>query len=387
MKFREFFLVAAEESANQYASRLIEVFQKDLNLQDVRFSGIGFSKLKEKNFHHVFNAQELSVMGILEVLRKWKTIRKAFVISVDYILKNKPNAVILIDFGGFNLRLAAEIKKKSPETKILYFISPKLWAWGSKRALKVKAFIDEMYVIHPFEVEFYKKWGVRARFVGHPLLQELRSNFSDLFWVNREKEKEGFLKNQRILGVMLGSRPSEISRHKEPFCKTIRFLKEKNKDLKIAFIIPPSKTKDFFKKELKDLNVEYKILQSDDPMEKIALCDLCLVASGTATLQVGLLGIPMAIGYIMNPITMFFAKTFVKDVKYAGLVNIIKDQEISKEFLQGDFKPKVVAAYLNDLLSNKEFYEDTKKELLTLKKELGTQNVYERLKDELLKFL
>ncbi len=387
MKSREFFLVAGEESANQYATKLIEVFQKDSNVEDVKFSGVAFHKLKEKNFYNVFNAQELCVMGTLEVLKKWKTIRKAFLVSTDYILKNKPSAVILIDFGGFNLKLAEEIKKKSPETKIVYFISPKLWAWGAKRALKIKAFIDEMYVIHPFEVDFYKKWGVNAKFVGHPLLQDLRSDFNNPSWINKEKENEGFLKNQKILGVMLGSRPSEINRHKEPFCKTIKLLKEKNKELEVAFIIPPSKTKEFFKKELKDLNIEYKILQSNDPMEKISLCDLCLVASGTATLQVGLLGIPMAIGYIMNPITMFLAKTFVKGVKYAGLVNIIKNQEICKEFLQGDFKPQAVAVYLNNLLSNKEHYEDTRKKLLTLKKELGAKNTYERLKNELLKFL
>ncbi len=380
-------MVAAEESANQYASRLIESFQEDPSLQDVKFSGIGFSGLKEKKFHHVFSAERLSVMGALEVLQKWKTVKAAFAASIDYIVENKPSAVLLIDFGGFNLKLAAEIKKKSPETKILYFISPKLWAWGAKRALKVKAFVDKMYVIHPFEVDFYKKWGVEATFVGHPLLQELRADFKKPEWVESEKEKAGFLKAQRVIGLMLGSRPSEINRLKEPFSKTVRILKETNPDLGVALIIPPSKKKSFYEEELKDAGFEYQILQSNEPMEKIALCDICLVASGTATLQVGLLGIPMAIGYEMNPITMFLAKTFVKGIKYAGLVNIIKGREISKEFLQGDLNPSAMAAYLNNLLSDEEFYKETQKELLSLKAELGAENTYERLKSELVKFI
>ncbi len=380
-------MVAAEESANQYASKLIESFQEDPALKDIKFSGIGFSGLKDKNFNQMFDAERLSVMGALEVIQKWRTVKEAFSASIDYILKNKPSAVLLIDFGGFNLKLAAEIKKKSPETKILYFISPKLWAWGAKRALKVKKFVDEMYVIHPFEVDFYKKWGVEATFVGHPLLQELREEFKDSEWVCGEKEKSGFLKEQKVLGLMLGSRPSEIKRLKEPFLQTVRILKESNPELGVALIIPPSKKKSFYEKELKEAGFEYKILQSNDPMEKIALCDLCLVASGTATLQVGLLGIPMAIGYIMNPITMFLAKTFVTGIKYAGLVNIIKGREISKEFLQKDLKPTAMAEYLNKLLSDKEFYVETQKELLSLKAELGAENTYERLKSELVKFV
>lgn len=387
MKSRELFLVAAEESANQYAFKLIESFRTDAKLQDVKFSGIGFEGLKESNFNIVFNAERLSVMGAFEVLQKWKTLKEAFSLSIDYIVKNQPSAVLLIDFGGFNLKLAAEIKKKSPNTKVLYFISPKLWAWGAKRALKVKASVDEMYVIHPFEVDFYKKWGVEAKFVGHPLLQELKEDFSDPKWVAEQKLKEGFKKEQRILGVMLGSRPSELSKHARPFCEAISLLKKKHAGLGVAFIIPPSNKRESYDETLKDVEFEYKIFQSKAPMEKIALCDVCLVASGTATLQVGMLGIPMAIGYRMNPITMFLAKIFVKGIKFAGLVNIIKGREISKEFLQNDLEPEAISVYLDKLLSDDKFYKETQADLLSLKKDLGVEHTYERLKNELVRFI
>lgn len=374
--------MAAEESANQYVLKLMDAVNSDPRFEGVTFSGIGYESLKEKNFNVIFNAEKLAVMGALEVVKKWKSVKEAFDLSLDHIVKNKPAVVILIDFGGFNLKLAKAIKEKSPETQVHYFISPKLWVWGAKRALKVKAYVDQMYVIHPFEVEFYKNWGVDAKFVGHPLLDELKPYFFESEWKQSEKEKEGLSLENRVLGVMLGSRASEVSKHKGIFCSAVGILKKKHNTLDVVFIAPPSADVEEYSKELGALDFNFKILQSKDPMEKIALCDVCLVASGTATLQVGLLGIPMAIGYMMNPITMFLAKTFAK-IRFAGLVNIIKDKEISKEFLQGDLKPEPVAAYLDELITSPGHYDDAKKELLSLRKELGEEKTYERLKDEL----
>ncbi len=387
MKSKEFFIVAAEESANQYAVKLIDELSSDQSFQGFKFSGIGFKSLKEKNFNLIFDAQKLSVMGAFEVLKKWSTVRSAFKKSINHIVEHKPTAVILIDFGGFNLKLAKEIKERSPDTKVLYFISPKLWAWGEKRVLKVKKYVDQMFVIHPFEVDFYKKWGVDAKFVGHPLLDELKEKYFEKSWIEEEKEKNKISKDHKVLGVMMGSRPSEITKHKEVFCKTIGLLKKKHNTLEVCFIIPPSNNKKDYNLMLAGAEFEYKILQSNEPMSKIALCDVCLVASGTATLQVGLLGVPMAIGYIMNPITMYLAKKYVKGVRFAGLVNIIKDKEVSKEFLQEDFQPEVVADYLNELLINAAKFEAAKNELLSLKKDLGEEKTYKRLKNELLPFV
>lgn len=387
MKSREFFIVAAEESANQYASRLIRCFKESPQYEDVRFSGIGFKSLESNGFKRVFPAERLSVMGALEVLKKWKTVKEAFSLSAGYILKNKPAAVLLIDFGGFNLKLAAEIKKKSPETKILYFISPKLWVWGAKRALKVKAFVDEMYVIHPFEVDFYKNWGVQAKFVGHPLLQELKGEYFDHDWLSAERRRLDFSKEQKVLGVLLGSRPSEIKRHKSVFVAAVQLLTAENPNLGVAFIVPPSKTKKAYEEMLEGCGFDFELLQSSEPMEKMALCDICLVASGTATLQLGLLGIPMAIAYRMNPITMFLAKKFATGVKFAGLVNIISGREISKEFIQEEMKPEKISRYLNSLLQDESLYKQTRSDLLALKAELGTENTYENLFNELIRFL
>lgn len=383
MNARELFIVAGEESANQYALKIMRSLKADEANSNLKFSGIGFKSLSEEGFDVIFDAAELSVMGAFEVLNKWRTVKQAFELSLDHIRKNKPKAVLLIDFGGFNLRLARKIKEEGLETKVLYFISPKFWVWGPKRALKVKKYVDRMFVIHPFEVDFYKKWEVEAIFVGHPLLAELQPEYLDPDWKRQERIIAKLDPDKKTLGVLLGSRPSELSKHKDPFCKATDLLVKKHPDLQVIFVAPPSRDQESYEEFLGDLPFDYTVLHDEEPMRKMALCDFALVASGTATLQLGLLGIPMVIGYFMNPVTMFLAKTFAKGVKFAGLVNIIAEKEISKEFLQNDFVPQEVSAELSKLVTDQNWYVQKKQELLDLKKELGEEKTYERLKSEI----
>lgn len=382
---KQIFLVAGEESANQYALRLMDEFKDQKNFT---FSGIGYQNLKKKDFKVVFDAANLSVMGGVEILRKIFTVKKAFSLSVEYILKEKIKTVVLIDFGGFNLRLAKKIKEVSPETKILYFISPKFWAWGESRVKKVKKYVDRMYVIHPFEVDFYEKHSYSVSFVGHPLTQELKSEHFDRVWINGQKAKLKIPPDKKVICVMFGSRKNEIEKHKSPFLETLKLLKVKHPGLQVLCIVPPSKTVNDYEFILgaSFQSPDFHIHKADDPMDLIALSDLALVASGTATLQVGLLGKPMAVGYIMNPLTMWLAKKFVKGVKFAGLINILSEKEVSKEFLQNDFHPKIVSDYLSHLLSEQKAYDFQKDNLLELKNKLGELNPYKELKSEIIKY-
>lgn len=382
---KKVFLVAAEESANQYALRLLEEFKDQ---DHFKFSGIGFSNLKKKDFDVVFDAKNLAVMGGVEVLKKIFVIKSALKISIEHILKEKIKTVVLIDFGGFNLRLAKKIKEVSPQTQVLYFISPKFWAWGESRVKKVIKSVDKMYVIHPFEVDFYKKHSYEVKFVGHPLTQELQSKYFEQEWINDQKAKHKIKQEKKTLCLMLGSRNGEIEKHKQPFLETIKLLRLSYPALQVICVVPPSKTvaeyESILGSSFQDEN--FYICKSKAPMDLIALSDVALVASGTATLQVGLLGKPMAVGYIMNPITMWLAKKFVKGVKFAGLINILSKKEVSKEFLQNDFKPKNVSIYLNDLLLFQQSYKNQKKELLGLKDKLGELNPYKELKSEIIKY-
>jgi len=380
---KKVFIVAAEESANQYARRLIVEGKKN----NITYSGIGYPSLEEHGFNMVFNAKELSVMGAVEVLKKYRTIKKAFKQSLEYIEKENPDVILLIDFGGFNLKLARAIKEKKINQKIYYFISPKFWAWGESRVEKVKNWIDKMFVIHPFEVDFYKKHNYDlVKFVGHPLNQELKKEQFDENLIKLKKKSIGLEDDAKTLGLLFGSRESEISKLMPVFLKVAENLKSKNPDLNLVTIVPPSYSiEDFKKRVLKtNKNISLTYCQSDDPMDMMALLDVALVASGTATLQLGLLEKPMAIGYKMNALTMFLAKRFVKGVRFAGLVNILSEKEVSKEFLQGDLKVNAVSSYLENLLYDSEKYLIQKNELKGLKNTLGSENPYKVISDEIL---
>lgn len=376
------FLVAGEESANQYAKRLIQDGQR----HNIHYSGIGYPSLEKLGFEMVFNAKELSVMGGVEVLRKYSTIKKAFNAALENIEQKSPDVVLLIDFGGFNLKLAKEIKKKKPSQKIYYFISPKFWAWRESRVERVKKWVDKMFVIHPFEVDFYKKHNYASvEFSGHPLNQELKPEQFNKELISEQKNKLNLNSSSKTLALLFGSRESEITRLMPVFLEVAESLKLKNPSLNLITIIPPSFSKDEFKKRVESVNDKVPLVycQSEDPMDVMALADVALVASGTATLQLGLLEKPMAIGYKMNPITMFLAKRFVKGVKHAGLVNILSEKEISKEFLQGDLMVKPVSDYLHSLLNDESVFNKQRKELLGLKNTLGDKNPYKVINDEI----
>lgn len=377
MKKLKIFTVAGEESANQYLKNIIDSFN-----DQAEFSGIAFSNLKT-HMNITFAAEKLSVMGFVEVFYKWRTLKTAFKTSVDFVLKEKPDVVLLIDFGGFNLRLAKKIKEVSPETKIHYFISPKIWAWGQKRALKVKKYIDEMYVIHPFEVDFYKKWQVDAKFVGHPLIKSLEKDYFDQDWIDLEKSRCGLGKRKKVFGVMLGSRNSEINRHKDKFCQVAKEILSHYSDFEIAFIIPPSKTRDEYKELLSDIDFPFLLLQDEEPMSRIALCDYFLVASGTATLQVALLNKPMAVGYMMNGFTMWLARRYVTGIQHVSLVNILNQKEVVPEFLQEEVQVGSIFKYFKELIENKEKQEALVSELKKTRALLTEQDAYEAVKNEI----
>ncbi len=372
------FAVAGEESANQYLSKIIDTFGSK-----AEFKGISLINLAEK-MEILVPAESLSVMGFIEVFSKWRVLRKAFKTSLDYIKKEKPDLVLLIDYGGFNLRLARKIKEASPETKIHFFISPKIWAWGQKRALKVKKYVDKMFVIHPFEVDFYKKWGVDAKFVGHPLIESLNDNFFDGKWVELEKSRCGLSSRKRLFGVLLGSRNSEIVRHKEQFCAVAKKILNQFSDFEIAFIIPPSKSRSEYKEILENVDFPFILLQDEEPMSRIALCDYCLVASGTATLQVALLNKPMVVAYKMNAFTMWLARIFVKGIRHVGLVNILHQREVVPEFLQNEVKADIIFDYFQSLILEEAKKSKVVSELKETRTLLTEQNTYETLKNEII---
>lgn len=318
----KYYIIAGEASGDLHASNLMKaILHKDQNA-GFRFWG-GDLMAKVAQNRPVKHYKELAFMGFLEVAMNLRTILKNIKICKEDIKNYKPDVLILVDYPGFNLRIAEYAKKLG--IKVVYYISPQLWAWKEGRVETIKKYVDEMLVILPFEKDFYKKHQVNAHFVGHPLLDAI----SDLEPINTEefKQKNG-LNEKEIIALLPGSRKQEVEKMLELMLSVRSFFK----DYQFVIAGAPSLTKDFYQKFVDDdvhfvSNKTYDLLRSSKA---------ALVTSGTATLETALLNIPEIVCYRSSQISYEIAKRVVKNIKYISLVNLIMDREVVKELIQKD---------------------------------------------------
>ncbi len=322
-------MVTAEASSYPYAQDLISKFHKLYPNQN--FVGIFPKEFKSERLDIWSDARELSVMGGVEVLKKIFTIRKAFKKILNKIDQGDYKKAILLDYSGFNLRLARELKKRN--IKVIYYISPKIWAWNEKRIKKIKQYVDHMCVVHPFEVSFYQDRGYTpVTYVGHPLYKSYQAYLGQFKDAMAVKKSYGILEQEKVLGLMPGSRKSEIEKLLPELLKTAQSLIREKPSLKPIVLCSSLESVKLCQKIMREEDIEFQWVCAH-PWEMISLCDMLIVASGTATLQVGLMKKPMLIVYKMNAISAFLAQRFVK-IKNFGLVNIILQKTVAPEFFQ-----------------------------------------------------
>lgn len=267
--------------------------------------------------------KDLAFMGFLEVAKNLNTILKNIKFCKEDIQKYKPDVLVLVDYPGFNLRIAEFAK--SLGIKIVYYISPQLWAWKEGRVEKIKKFVDEMLVILPFEKDFYKKHQVEAHFVGHPLLDAI----SDLPTLDLQKFKsENNLNEKEIIALLPGSREQEVEKMLQIMLSVRPYFP------KHQFVIAgaPSLPKSFYQKFV-DENVHFV---SNKTYDLLRSSKAALVTSGTATLETALLNIPEVVCYRSSKISYEIGKRVVKNIKYISLVNLIMDEEIVTELIQNE---------------------------------------------------
>lgn len=375
-------IIAAEESSCLYAQRIIERLQKER--ASIFFFGIGNQAMLDLGFEALGRSEDLAVVGIQEVLSHLKSIKNTFQLIVEKIKIQKPDVVLLIDYPGFNLRLAKKIF--SYNIPVIYYISPQIWAWKEKRVYLIKKYISKMLVVLPFEVEFYARYGVKAKFVGHPLLTELNAKYFDKNYKTILKNKINLSQNDKILGLMPGSRKGEIKNHLKVQIKAAMMFQKRHPDYKIVLLTAPSFSEEFIKNSISSFSADIKIIKWN-PFEMIMICDLILCASGTATLMVGLLEIPMIIMYKMNWLTYFLARILVKGTKYFGLVNIIMGGEIVPEKWQKEANEKTLSNLLHLYESDTNLKNEMLQNLRKLKNVLGNLNSIEEVINELKKYL
>jgi lipid-A-disaccharide synthase len=361
-------IVAAEASSAAYATHLLNHW-KDSGLNVTSF-GIGSREMESLGFEIIGRSEELAVMGLQEIIAHWGDIKKAFHGLVAKAEAEKPDLILLLDYPEFNLRLAK--KMKALGIPVVYYISPQIWAWRTYRVHKIKRLVDLMLVIFPFEKEFYGKYQVPVEFVGHPLLDILEKILPSPNVIDEERSRLLSGSKTKILGLMPGSRKSEIKHNLAVQIETAKRVVAASPHIEPVMFIAPPLDENFLREEAAKLGYHGQMIKKD-PFMMISLADSILCASGTATLMVGLCQKPMVIMYRMNNFSAFMAKRLVKHIPFFGMVNLILKSEAVPERFQSEANPEELSRLLLEIDTNKGGRRDQiQKSLQTLKEKLGS---------------
>ncbi len=355
----KYYLIAGEASGDLHGANLMKAILENDPRAEFRFWG--GDKMKAVGGTLVKHYRDLAFMGLVEVLKNLRIIRKNFAFCRKELLVFAPDVVILIDYPGFNLRMARFAHKKG--MKVVFYISPTIWAWKQSRVFKVKKYVDRMLVILPFEKDFYARFGYRADFVGHPLLDELAGE--------KRMGKETFFKqnglpDKPLVAVLPGSREQEIRK----ILPVLQQVAGRFPDY--LFVVAGVKSVPG------TAYAEYKLpVVFDQAHALLRHAVAALVASGTATLETALLNVPQVVVYKMNNLTFFLAKQFVH-LRFISLVNLILDREVVKELIQKDFTEKKLSGELHALLENSERRNQILEGYRLLRNMLGTAGASRR---------
>lgn len=337
-------LIAGEESGDLHASVLVKQLKN--SYPNLKISGIGGRHMEKAGVELISDLARYGVTGFSEVIRYFIVIKRAFTAIKKHLKQNKPDLLILVDYPGFNLRLAKYAKEKLG-LKIIYYISPQIWAWKANRIHLIKQCIDRMAVILPFEKILYEKAGIPVSFVGHPLLEKIRPVKNQLL----KRTELNLPASEQIIALLPGSRTNEIERHMPVLLDTAKLLFQKNP--KFHFVIPIAGTISTQKIESYFFNQKLPItFIQDKAIDCMAAADFVIVASGTASLECALLEKPMCIIYKSSFLTYFLAMKLIK-VKFLGLCNLLTNKMMVPEFLQYDCNAREISQYIvnfyNDL--------------------------------------
>jgi len=354
-------LVAGEVSGDLHGAHLVEAIQKID--PDIEFFGVGGEGLEKRGMRLLHHVRSLSVVGISEAFRKLRVALKTLRELKGAMEQERPDLVILIDYPEFNLRLARIARQK--RIPVLYYISPQIWAWRPGRVKSIAKRVRKMVVLFPFEVPLYQAAGVDVEWVGHPLLDIVRPSLP------REEalEQFGIDPEQKTVALLPGSRSEEVIRLLPPMLTSAALLQGAIPRLQFILPLAPGILETNLYPILKDVPVPIKIVNGFN-YDVMALSDLIITASGTATLEAAILGKPMVIVYKVSSLTYWVARALTR-VKYIGLVNLIAGKEIARELLQEEVNPKRIAEEALRLLRNPVLYGKTVESLAEVRHNLG----------------
>lgn len=357
-------IVAGEASGSLHGANFIAELRKIM--PDLVCYGIGDEQMRKVGVDVYVNTSELSVVGLVEVIRHYPRLL-GILKKMRYMLKSSaPDLLVLIDAPDFNLRLAKTAKRHG--IKVMYYISPQIWAWRSSRIKTIKKCVDMMAVVFPFEVEFYKNADVPVEYVGHPLLKDAFFTTSRNDFFSNEKLDV----DKKLIGLFPGSRKSEIENNFPILIRAASKLSRQRTDLQFITPIAPTIEKNFINKFIDHAAVNITTTTTNI-YDVINACDAIAATSGTVTLQITLMQTPLLIIYKISPITYRILKKLV-NFTFAGIANVIAGKEICREFIQHEATPENVARELERLFSDRAYIAEMKREMARIKEKLGEKD-------------
>ena len=362
-KNKHFFLIAGESSGDLHGSELI-VQLKGIE-PNISFAGIGGPLMQKEGLASIAPIEKMAVMGFWEVIKQIRFFLTLEKKTLKNIRTNSSvvDGVILIDYPGFNLRIAKKIKEEFPLIPIIYYISPQVWAWKEKRIRNIKKYVDRLIAIFPFEVDWYKNRGISIEYFGHPLIDQ---------WKKRKQSNANNKLQKFTVGLFPGSRKQELDKHLPVFIDLVKNKHQINYEVEFVVSQPSLVSSSLF-----GYFQQNKIpVLSCSLYETLEKCDLAVVASGTATLECAISNTPFIVIYKMSFVSWFVTRRLI-NLKFASIVNILANKQIVPELLQKNLNIKNIIKQINHFL-DKKTYNNTKKELVNVVNLLGDGRAYEQ---------
>jgi lipid-A-disaccharide synthase len=336
--------VAGEASGDAHAGRMITALKT--KRPDIEVAGIGGDALRQAGADIFTDFRELAVMGLVEVLKRYRVIKAIFNQLVDRLRQDKPDLLILVDYPGFNLKLAKQAHKLG--IPVLYYISPKVWAWRPGRIKTIRRYVSHMAVLFPFEQTLYQDAAVPVTCVGHPLVDAVNSELTPA----QAKTQLGLDPQHRVLGLFPGSRRSEVENLLPIMLQTAEKIQQRHFDLIVFLPLAPGLDMDLIEPFIKQSNARVQVVSADF-YDVVRSCDAIVAASGTVTLEIALMGVPHLITYRVAPMSYRILKRLV-NIPYVGLCNIVTGDNIVTELLQDAVTVENLDRELTHLLTQPE---------------------------------
>jgi len=359
---------AGEASGDMYAARLATAVRARA---DVQLFGMGGSRMREAGVDLVADCSEVALVGIVEIAKKYPALRRVFKRLLNESARRKPRLAILTDFPGFHLRLARELKGQ--RVPCVYFVCPQFWAWRPWRANLVRRRFVRGLCIFPFEEEWYRSRGVKADFIGHPLVgnvaaKRTRNEFAAAFGLDASKP---------IVALLPGSRSGEIAHHMPTLMQACRLI-QRDRDVQFVLALAPGVSRSLIEPYLTaDARVQ---VVEDSTYDALGAADLSILSSGTATVEAALMDAPMIVIYRLAPLTAAIARLLVRTPMFA-MVNLIAGKRVVPELVQEDFTPARVATEVTRLLDSPEARAQMRRGLAEVREKLGPPGAVERAAD------